>query len=128
MPKQKKPRSSSHDTPKTEIIACTPKGLPSNMLVPAARKAVEINPSNHPRLDHLSLVMPGFAPTAERIAVVTKKFWHGGGIKLKVGFLDNPPSDLKKRILLHMNAWTKSSNVEFVESKSDPQVRIARTP
>ncbi len=125
MPKRKSP---AQKVAPTEIITCTPKGLPSNLIVPAAKKAVEINPVNHPRLDRLSMVMPGFAPTPERIAVVTTKYWHGGGVKLKVGFLDNPPSDLKKRILLHMNAWAKSCNVQFVESKSDPQVRIARTP
>ena len=127
MPKQKSPKTTQQD-PQTEIITCTPKGLPSNLIIPAARKAVEINPVNHPRLDRLSMVMPGFAPTPERIAVVTTKYWHGGGVKLKVAFMDNPPSDLRKRILLHMNAWAKSSNVQFVESKSDPQVRIARTP
>src|SRR5947207_1346131 len=128
MAKQKRAKSAASDNVETEIIACTPKGLPSNLIVPAAKKAVEINPVNHPRLDRLSMVMPGFAPTPERIAVVTTKYWHGGGVKLKVSFLDNPPGDLRKRILLHMNAWAKWCNVLFVESKSDPQVRIARTP
>ena len=127
MPK-KSQKTANPPNAQTEIIACTPKGLPSKLIIPAAKKAVEINPVNHPRLDRLSMVMPGFAPTPERIAVVTTKYWHGGGVKLKVSFLDNPATDLRKRILLHMNAWAKSCNVQFVESKSDPQVRIARTP
>src|SRR5713226_2666977 len=40
--------------------------------------------------------------------------------------MDNPPTDLRKRLLLHMNAWAKTANVKFVESNTDPKVRIAR--
>jgi hypothetical protein len=40
--------------------------------------------------------------------------------------MDNPPAALKKKILAHMNAWNKTANVKFVETKSSPQVRIAR--
>src|SRR4029077_12718251 len=36
------------------------------------------------------------------------------------------PSDLRARILLHMNAWGARTNVTFTESSTDPQVRIAR--
>jgi hypothetical protein len=72
------------------------------------------------------LVEKGFAPTALHIAVMTTKFWHTKGVKLTVGFLDNPPSDLRSRIVSHMNAWAKTTNVLFVQSKSNPQVRIAR--
>lgn len=43
-----------------------------------------------------------------------------------VGFMDNPSADLRRRILLHMNAWGTSANVEFLETKSDAHVRIAR--
>ena len=45
-----------------------------------------------------------------------------------MGFLDNPPSDLRKRIVEHMNAWNKTANVQFVQTSTDPQVRIARLP
>jgi hypothetical protein len=122
------PKAPKNNDAVSQIITCTPKGLPSDLIIPAAEQAVKINPVNHPRLDHLSMVMPGFAPTPERIAVATTKYWHGGGVKLTVGFMDNPPADLKKRILLHMNAWAQSANVQFIESTSSPQVRIARTP
>ena len=43
-----------------------------------------------------------------------------------MGFIDTPDTALRNRILSHMNAWSKSSNVSFVESDVDPQVRIAR--
>lgn len=107
-------------------IVCLPKSLPRNLWVSAARMASEINPVNHPRLDRLAMVAPGFEPTPESIAVITTKYWHTKGVRLTVGFLDNPPADLRRRILSHMNAWNKTTNVRFVESKTSPQVRIAR--
>lgn len=109
-----------------KIITCTPKSLPHEKLVDAARSAVEINPLNRAPLERLTRLMPGFEPTAERIAVVTTKYWGIKGIKLTVSFLDNPPTDLRKRILQHMNAWNKTANVTFVETKGGGQVRIAR--
>ena len=73
------------------------------------------------------MVMPAFRPTPQRIAVVTTKYWGAGGVRLTVGFLDNPPANLRRRILAHMNAWSETANVKFVEATTDPQVRIART-
>lgn len=109
-----------------KVLVCTPKSLPKEMLVEAARKAVEINPLNHAPVERLTRLVPGFEPTPERIAVVTTKYWGIKGVRLTVGFMDNPPSDLRKRILQHMNAWGKTANAIFVETKGDAQVRIAR--
>jgi hypothetical protein len=107
-------------------LVCLPKILPRNQWVAAARIATEINPLNHPPIERLVRVIPGFEPDPERIAVLTTKYWHTDGVKLTVGFLDNPSTDLRARILLHMNAWSKTANVQFVETNTDPQVRIAR--
>ena len=109
-----------------EPIVCIPKSLPKTQWVAAARRATEINPVNHPPVERLVRVMRGFTPDAQRIAVLTTKYWHAGGVKLTVGFLDNPSAALKKRILSHMNAWAKTANVQFTAAKTDPQVRIAR--
>ena len=109
-----------------EMLVCTPRRLPKDQLIAAAETAVAINPVNHPPLQRLMRVMPEFQVTRERIAVVTTKYWGSKGVSLTVGFLDNPPTALRKRILLHMNAWNKTGNVKFVETKKDPQVRIAR--
>jgi hypothetical protein len=109
-------------------LVCTPKRLPSDLVVSAARTAVEINPANHPPLHRLASVMPGFEPTPERIAVVTTKYWRTNGVRLTVGFLDNPPADLRARILAHMNAWSSRINATFVESNTEAKVRIAREP
>jgi len=100
--------------------------LPQDQLVHAARTAININPMNSAPIARLTRVMRDFKPTAERLAVVVTKYWGAGGVRLTVGFLDNPPATLRKRILQHMNAWSKTANVKFVESKTNPQVRIAR--
>jgi hypothetical protein len=102
--------------------------LPSDQWVAAARTATNINPVNHPRLEHLALAAPGVDITAERIAVVTTKYWQTNGVHLTVSFLDSPPANLRARILQHMNAWGKTANVRFRQSNTNPQVRIARVP
>ena len=107
-------------------IVCTPKSLPRQQWVAAARTASEINPTNHPPVERLVRIMAGFAPAPEHIAVLTTKYWHTKGVRLTVGFLDDAPADLQKRIVSHMNAWARSANVTFVQSTTDPQVRIAR--
>ena len=109
------------------LLPCTPKFLSPGTRISAARKAVEINPANHPRSSLVARAL-GFeaAPTQARIALVIGSRWPSTGVHLTVAFLDNPPSDLRKRILLHMNAWAKTANVKFSETKGDAQVRIAR--
>lgn len=110
----------------SEPITCTPKRLPRDLWVPAAKAASEINPLNHPPINRLMLVHKGFSPTPMSIAVMTKKFWGNKGVKLTVGFLDNPSATLRSKILSHMNAWSKTANVQFVQSNTNPKVRIAR--
>jgi hypothetical protein len=105
---------------------CTPKSLPTDKLIHAARIAVDINPVNHAPLERLMAVMPGFVFQPQHIAVVTTKYWHTNGVRLTVGFLDNPPADLRARILSHMNAWSTRLNVSFVESNIEAKVRISR--
>jgi len=109
-----------------EPIVCTPKRLPSEQWMAAAVRAIQINPMNRAPVERLVRVDRGFKPTKAYISVLTTKYWHTNGAKLTVGFLDNPPPDLRARIILHMNAWDKTANVAFTETNTDPQVRIAR--
>ncbi len=101
-------------------IGCTIKQLPANKLLEAARTAIAINPAN------AVSVMGSDVLTPQHLAVITNKFWGAAGVKLTVGFLDTTPEDLKTRILTHMNAWGKYSNVAFVLTNTDPQIRISR--
>jgi len=109
-----------------EPIVCLPRMLPGDLTVPAAHTAAELNPINRPPIERFPLVDEQYTITEEHLAVLTTKFWQTAGVRLTVGFLDNPPADLRARILLHMNAWAKTANVQFVESSTAPQVRIAR--
>ena len=118
-----KAKSHAHFEP---TLVCTPRVLPREKWQAAARTATEINPVNHPPVERLVRAMPGFHPTAAHIAVLTTKYWHTGGVKLGVKFLDGESTALKKRILEHMNAWAKTSNVKFTLSNTDAKVRIAR--
>jgi hypothetical protein len=109
---------------KTTLV-CTPRFLPMHMQVRAAQRATELNPHNQPCSVAVFRAL-GPRPPQERIALLVSRRWSPKGVKLAVGFLDNAASDLRARILLHMNAWAKTANVQFVESRTDPQVRIAR--
>jgi hypothetical protein len=109
-----------------ERLTCTPKSLPRSKWVSAAEHASQLNPANRAPAERLVRAMRGFTAQPMHIAVLTKKYWGAAGVKLSVGFLDSPPSDLRKRILQHMNAWSKHANIVFTESRMDPDVRIAR--
>jgi len=100
---------------------CTPKYLPRSEWARAEKIAVEVNPANKP--DNEAPVAPD-----ERLAADKRVYWgETTGVRLTVGFLDNPECALRAKILSHMNAWSQTANVQFVESNDAPQVRIART-
>jgi Astacin (Peptidase family M12A) len=111
----------------TAVETCTIKVLPPDQWVSSAARAVELNPSNAPAAHMLMQALPGTVIPPEHLALLTAKYWGRAGVRLTVGFLDNPPADLRARILSHMNAWNATANVQFVETASNPQVRIART-
>jgi hypothetical protein len=106
---------------------CTIRLLPKDQWVPAAKQAVAINPGNAPALHMMRQGAPDTVMPVEHLALLTAKYWGRAGVRLTVGFLDNPAADLRARILSHMNAWGAFANVQFVESAVNPQVRIART-
>jgi Hemopexin/Astacin (Peptidase family M12A) len=108
-------------------IGCTIKTLPQNQWAPAASKAIEINPANAPSVDVLRAALPDTVIQPDHLALLTAKYWGAGGVRLTVGFLDNPAADLRARIISHMNAWGAWSNVQFSESAVNPSVRIAQT-
>jgi hypothetical protein len=111
---------------KTELLTCTPKQLPDDLLVPAAENAVRINPVNHPRVHGMTALRAGKAPTRVEIAVITSKYWGAKGVRLTVRFLDDPETALRTKILSHMNAWGKCANVRFTYTTGQADVRIAR--
>ena len=106
---------------------CRPVSLPKDQWEAAAATAMAINPGNRVRVERLTRVMPGFKPSPMALSVLVPKRWAANGVRLSVGFLDTNDAALKKHIVAHMNAWSKFANVKFVQAKTDPDVRIART-
>lgn len=108
-------------------LTCSPKLLPETSWFAAAQTAIELNPVNRPRIDHLATALGGnFAPEPALISVLTTKYWGAKGVRLTVSFMDGAPPELRRRIIQHMNAWSATANVSFVETRTDGQVRIAR--
>lgn len=108
----------------TQLIACSPKMLPYECHDQAAFAAINENPLNRPNVHGLHELVDHVDQSS--IAMMTSKYWRTNGVRLTVGFLDNPETDLRTRILQHMNAWAKTGNITFVETSTDPQVRISR--
>lgn len=117
------------------FIGCTIKQLPPDQWAEAAQVACLENPVNATPLITMAMMSSiGLTveasksiPLPDRLAVVTGKMWSAKGVKLGVSFLDDPPADLRKRILMHANAWNKTAKVEFYESASG-EIRLARYP
>lgn len=105
---------------------CRPKTLPLDRLEAAARRALEINPSNAASRRVVTLTPPGQRGGPRRLAVVVARRWPGTGVTLSVQFLDGAKADLRRRIVSHMNAWSRAANVKFRETRGTGQVRISR--
>jgi hypothetical protein len=106
---------------------CVIKFLPKRMLVKAADTARKVNPAN-------ALVFGPVASLTElvdiaeplRIAVLIPKYWGPKPRKLSVSFTEKTGSDLQKRIISHMNAWTKTSCISFAATNGIGDIRISR--
>lgn len=109
-----------------KTITCTPKQLTRAQLDYAIARAMEINPANATRSRIVARTPTGVLGGRVRLTVNVTHRWPVTGTKLTVRFLDSQAADLKKRILLHMNAWGKSANVQFVATNGQAQVRISR--
>lgn len=105
---------------------CRPKSLTPEQSALARRRAVEVNPSNAASSRTVVRTPIGRRGGPRRIAVNVSLRWPSTGVKLTVQFLDNPPADLRRRLLSHMNAWNKTANVLFTETRGTGQVRLAR--
>ena len=92
----------------------------------AADIANRVNPVNSPVFGPSAELAEGGAPTALAAAVMTGKYWGPTPRRLTVSFMDTPAADLRRKILSHLNAWTRTGCIEFVETQGAGQVRISR--
>lgn len=107
-------------------ILCRPRSLSALQLEGAARRAIEINPANGVQGRVVARTPMGRPGGPRRLALLVGRRWPATGVRLTVQFLDNPPKDLRARILRHMNAWSKTANVSFTETRGTGKVRVAR--
>ncbi|UUO04977.1 M12 family metallopeptidase [Blastopirellula sp. J2-11] len=105
---------------------CTPKSLPPRLLEKSADVAVEVNPMNAPQMGPMAALGASFDLTPARIAVLTSKFWGSQPRQLSVSFMETTSTQLRRRILQHMNAWNQTSGISFAETNGTGEVRISR--
>lgn len=108
---------------------CVIKQLPKRLLIKAAETARAINPLNAPVVGSLRALGDGFqVANPLSLAVLTSKYWGSKPRTLTVSFMESTPTDLRTRIISHMNAWTQTACISFVETSGTGDVRISREP
>jgi hypothetical protein len=108
------------------VIVCRPKLLTPAQEELAVRRAIQINPANAAAVKTVARTPVGRRGGPRRLALLIENRWPKLGVELSVQFLDGESKELRKRILLHMNAWTKTANIRFRETSGTGFVRIAR--
>ena len=63
-----------------------------------------------------------------RLSLLVQKYWGPRPRRLTVSFMETTPADLRRRIVSHLNAWTQTGCIEFVETRGTGEVRISRGP
>ena len=99
------------------VIVCRPRSLPVAKLARTAKRSLAVNPANSLELRTVARTPIGRIGGPRRLAVLRGRKWKSSGVRLTVEFLDAPEVALRKRILLHMNAWAKTTNTAFVETR-----------
>lgn len=108
------------------IHVCKTRLLTLDQATRATRRGVEINPSNAIADEMPMQASAGRRGGQRRLALVTARRWPVTGVDLTVQFLDSASTALRKRLLLHMNAWGLHANVRFRETGGIGMVRVAR--
>ena len=108
-----------------EMPSCGIKTVPKRLAVKAARHAIGINPVNAP-LHPLGALGISAPSDPLSMAVVTGKYWGPSPRTLTVSFMESTPSDLRARIVSHLNAWTRTGCITFAQTQGTGQVRISR--
>lgn len=112
--------------PPADMPGCSIKSVPKRLLIKAANHARKVNPINAPMAAPIGAASGLGVMEPLQIAVLTAKYWGPTPRQLTVSFMESTPADLRKRILSHMNAWTKTGCISFVETSGTGDVRISR--
>lgn len=107
-------------------LFCRPRPLTLAQQALFIRRSIEVNPANALEARVVAQPAPGRRGGPRRLVLQVGRRWPAGPLRLSVQFLDSPSAALRKRILLHMNAWAERADVAFSETRGSGQVRIAR--
>ncbi len=106
------------------FLGCTPVAIPDEFQDRAVEMAAAINPINLAGNAQATTGSRDFVLPPLAIAVITSRYWGPQPRRLTVSFMETTPTDLRKRILEHMNAWTKTSCIEFVYTTGLPPFSV----
>ncbi|MGE2737506.1 M12 family metallopeptidase [Mycolicibacterium vaccae] len=108
-------------------IACGIKRLPARLNEQAAKVSVRMNPANAPLAEFLGVNAP-LPDSPLALTITTAKYWGPSRRTLSVSFMESTPSDLRTRIVSHLNAWSTWIGISFAETAGQGDVRISRGP
>ena len=115
---------SSNDGLADVDLGCRIMPLPDRLWGKAAELAARINPVNAPLREFFPADMNADEPM--KLTLNTAKYWGPLPKKLSVSFMESTPSDLRSRIVSHLNAWTATACISFAETSGIGDVRISR--
>jgi Astacin (Peptidase family M12A) len=108
-------------------VGCVVLSLPEQIQVQAARTAIRHNPRNAGGYAPMRMVQSEVDhPEKLRIALSVDKFWGRTPRTITVSFMEQTSTELRNRILSHMNAWSKTACISFAYVASQGTVRISR--
>jgi hypothetical protein len=105
--------------------SCSIKLLPQRLRIQAADTAIAHSPANGIGFASIAAASTALGVEPSRISVLVQKYWGPQQRQFTVSFMEQPASDLRARILSHMNAWASRCGVSFIETKGVGQVRIS---
>lgn len=108
--------------PESQEAGCYVKALPPRLTGRAAKLAAHLNPANRTPFEAVNLPPGVMTPMA--LTLLVSKYWGPEPEEFSVSFMEDVPSDLRERIVEHMNAWSERIGKSFAETNGVGQVRI----
>lgn len=111
--------------PDSQNIGCSIRMLPPRLHMKAAETAVKINPVNAPLMEHMMQIGADLPADPQFLTLLTSKYWGPTPRRLSVSFMEAVPAALRTRIVSHMNAWSRTACITFVQITGIGQIRIS---
>jgi hypothetical protein len=113
----------SEDSPNLSA-GCTLLQLPDHKREIGLQRAIQLNPANRVSGRQGARTRAGSGPS--RLAIDVTRYWGKQQQTLTVSFMESIGSDLRNRIMSHMNAWSSRCGIRFAHTNNVGVVRITR--